>query len=246
MSDFDPLDDRALDDALSEAAAAPPADDSDIDDGLLAAMRGGLLDEERTAAIEAQLAADPGGRALLRGQAEADVERLVAWAGAQAPPRRRRRWVAPALALAAGVLAAVALWSAATPDATWSLSGPYGYLKTTRSDRSAPAVYTFGTRVRVDVVPSVPSAPLAWTAYVGAPGARLRPAPAPTVAAGSEGAARLEWPAEVLFGNTPGQWIVVLVPSDTPTLVGRALEEARDEAAHWLQTRVEYRAPAAP
>jgi hypothetical protein len=246
MSDFDPADDQALDDALAAAAGAPSPDDSEIDDGLLSALREGRLDDERTLALETQLAADPGGRALLHGQADADVERLVAWAGGQEPTRRGPwRWAGPALALAAGVLIAVALWRpASTPDVSWSLSGPYGYVKTTRSDTPGAVVYRPGTRVGVDVVPSVPTASVRWTAYVVPRGGTLSRAPAPTVVPGAEGAARLEWPAEALFGNTPGQWTVVLVPDDTPTLVGRSPAAARDEAAPWLQTSIEYRASA--
>ncbi len=243
MSDFDPGDDQALDAALARSAEAPSTDDTELDDGLLAALRGGRLEPDEAADLEASLAGDPGGRLLLRANADAETDALVTWAesGARAP----RRWLRPALAVAAVALVAVGVWRMQpTPAAGWHLDGPHGGVSAKRGDAAPSSVFTAGSRVRLNVVPRSATTEIAWRAYVGSSKGPLARAPTPSRTPGEGGAVRLEWDAATLFGNKDGRWRVVLVPSDAPDLSGRSAQDARRETVHWLETTVEYQTQA--
>ena len=119
------VDDRKSDDidaALRLAGATAPTDGADVLPDVVERWRAGALDADQVEAVEAQLAADPAGRAYAAGLSVTPDPALVDWAVDQMPspavtgPSTGRRLWLPTLALAAGLVLAVGLWRAGTPS----------------------------------------------------------------------------------------------------------------------------------
>lgn len=254
MSTSDPTDDDDRLDALLRAATAArepsdppePQPEDTVDDGLIRAWRAGALDDEATAALEAQLAESPTARAVAAASAEPVPDALLTWAEQQAPraapaPTRARRGLALAavargrtrggLALAAVALIAVGatlLLRPGQPDYHYVTSPLAGGAATVRSEAAVGGVPVFRAQgiLQVTLRPEVAGEAPPVAAFVARPDGVLRAVPI-SVETPPGGAVVIQAPAGRIFGSEHGEWRFYVALGEPGRAEGRIFAEAR-------------------
>lgn len=235
---------------LLEAVPEAEADAEPIDDGALAALRRGELDEAAAAALAGRLARDPEARALLVAQAEAargSDAMSVARVMARQHTSRRGAVVAGALVIAA-LAAALVLFVGGPKLPEFTVDGPYGGLATTRGDGEGPTrVFVPGNTLTMYARPAAPvQEPLECVAIIDDGAHIAQPLDPKYVTVAANGVCRLEAPVEAILPYFTRYTVsLVLLPRGSPDRAETHGIPGREDG-RWLVEKIEYRSVEQP